>query len=243
MDEFMKELQTKENKIVMFDGPELYPIKIVHHNGNVYLSFLNSDGEECIGVDYYNNKTLTLGNYYFNTPIDCVRVPNDWFFMSFLTPLAEALGAHRIILNDASSKTFESCTVPMIFFVLAGKGTFYNHYGFRNKVFEDYVEKLKRKKLRGLTDLDIRNSAGVLSSGKPIPFKMMDQLILHGMLDKPIPEVAQFVLNTCKRTSSKRDIALANTIIHLFKLKVIVENQFEKPMGGKRKTRRKRKRN
>ena len=238
MDEFVKEIRTKENKIVTFDGPELYRIKIIHHNGTIYLSFLNRDGEECIGVDYYDNKTLTLGNYYFNTPIDCVRVPNDWFFIEFLTPLAEALGANRIILNDASSKKFESCTVPMIFFVLAGKGTFYNHYGFRNKVFEDYVEKLKRKRLRGLTDPDIRNSAGVLSSGKPIPFKMMDQLILHGMLDKPIPEVAQFVLNTCKRTSSKRDVALANTIIQLFKLKVIVENQFEKPMGGKRKTRR-----
>lgn len=238
MDAFIKEIKTNENKVVLFDGPELYRIEIVHHNGTIYLSFLNSEGKECIGIDYYDNNTLTLGNYYFNTPIDCVRVPNDWFFIEFLTPLAKALGANRIILNDASSKKFESCTVPMIFFVLSGKLSFYNRYGFRNKVFEDYVEKLKKKKLRGLTDPDIRNSAGVLSSGKPIPFKLMDQLIVHGMLDKPIPEVAQFVLNTCKQPSSKRDVDLAKAIIELFKLKVIVENQFEKKMGGKRKTKR-----
>jgi len=232
MDALVKEIRTKENKIVTFED---YVIQIIHDNGNIFLSFLNHEGKECIGIDY-DGHNMHLGNYYFNTPGDCVRVPNDWFFMVFLTQLSEALGAKKILLNDASTKKFDSCTVPMIFFALAGKGTFYNHYGFRNKIFEDYVEKFKTKKLRGLTDPDIRNSAGVLSSGKPIPFKMMDQLILHGMLDKPIPEVAQFVLNTCKRTSSKRDIALANTIIELFKRKVIVENQFEK--GGKRKTRR-----
>ena len=48
------------------------------------------------------------------------------FFNEFLIPLGVALKVKRIILNDASSKTFDSCTVPMIFFALAGKQTFYN---------------------------------------------------------------------------------------------------------------------
>jgi hypothetical protein len=220
MEGFVSELKKKENKILEYHG---YKIKIEHHNGNVYISFINSAGEECIGVDHYKNGVLTLGNYYYNTPADCLRIPNDWFFNEFLIPLGKLLKVKRIILNDASSKQFRSCTVPMIFFALAGKQTFYNHYGFVNKRFDRYVEKLKTRTLR---DIEVTNSL-VLSRGKTLPIALMKRLIKSGYLDKPIPEVALFVLDTCKEQSSDADISIVNDIIKYFKLKIIIENQFE----------------
>jgi hypothetical protein len=57
-----------------------------------------------------------------------------------LSLFSDELPASDLPNADASSKKFESCTVPMIFFVLSGKLSFYNRYGFRNKVFEDYVK-------------------------------------------------------------------------------------------------------
>jgi hypothetical protein len=81
----------------------------------------------------------------------------------------------------------------MIFFVLAGKQTFYNRYGFINKKFDRYIEKLKTRTLR---DHEITNSL-VLSKGKT-PIALMKRLIKSGYLDRPIPEVAQFVLDICK---------------------------------------------
>ena len=219
MDEFVLEINTKENKIVRYSG---YEIKIEHHKGNVFISFI-TDGEECIGVDYYKNGVLTLGNYYYNTPADCLRIPNDWFFNEFLKPLGKALKAKRIILNDASSKQFTSCAVPMIFFALAGKQTFYNRYGFVNNRFDRYVEKLKTRTLR---DVEVTNSL-VLSRGKTLPIALMKRLIKSGYLDTPIPEVAQFVLDTCKNQSTDADILIVKDIIKYFKLKIIIENQFE----------------
>ena len=222
MDEFVSEIKTKENKIVRYSG---YEIKIEHHKGNVFISFI-TDGEECIGVDYYKNGVLTLGNYYYNTPADCLRIPNDWFFNEFLKPLGKALNAKRIILNDASSKQFTSCAVPMIFFALAGKQTFYNRYGFVNNRFDRYVEKLKTRTLR---DVEVTNSL-VLSRGKTLPLALMKRLIKSGYLDTPIPEVAQFVLDTCKNQSSETDISIVKDIVKYFKLKIIIENQFEMVM-------------
>lgn len=219
MDDFVLEINTKENKIIKYSG---YEIKIEHHKGNVFISFI-TDGKECIGVDYYKNGVLTLGNYYFNTPENCLRIPNDWFFNEFLKPLGKALKAKRIILNDSSSKQFTSCIVPMIFFALAGKQTFYNRYGFTNKKFDRYVEKLKTRTLR---DIEVTNSL-VLSRGKTLPIALMKRLIKSGYLDTPIPEVAQFVLDTCKNQSSESDISIVKDIVKYFKLKIIIENQFE----------------
>ncbi len=219
IDNFVSEIMTKENKVIKYSG---YDIRIEHHKGNVFISFI-THGKECIGVDYYKNGVLTLGNYYFNTPENCLRIPNDWFFNEFLIPLGKALKAKRIILNDSSSKQFTSCVVPMIFFALAGKQTFYNRYGFVNKRFDRYVEKLKTRTLR---DVEVTNSL-VLSRGKTLPLALMKRLIKSGYLDTPIPEVAQFVLDTCKNQSSETDISIVKDIIKYFKLKIIIENQFE----------------
>ncbi len=223
IDNFVLEIKTKENKVIKYSG---YDIRIEHHNGNVFISFI-TDGKECIGVDYYKNGVLTLGNYYFNTPENCLRIPNDWFFNEFLKPLGKALKAKRIILNDASSKQFTSCTVPMIFFALAGKQTFYNRYGFVNKRFDRYIEKLKTRTLR---DIEVTNSL-VLSRGKTLSIALMKRLIKSGYLDKPIPEVAQFVLDTCKNQSS--DVSIVKDIVKYFKLKIIIENQFELDLRSK----------
>ena len=50
------------------------------------------------------------------------------------------------------------------------------------------------------------------------------------MLDMPLPQVAQFVMDTCKtKTESKpkHDVSLVNDIIKFFKTKIIIENHFE----------------
>jgi len=226
----------KGTEIVTIKGPENYKIKIMERDGSHFISFLNSEDQECIGIDYGDNKIYYLGNYYFNTPENCIRIPHDWFFNEFLIPLATILGVKKIELDDNSFKKFESCSVPMIFFALSGKPTFYNKYGFENPKFNAYIEKLKTKKLRGLIDLDLGEL--VKSSGKRIPFKLMDSLIVHGVLDKPIPEIAQFVLDTCKNKSSrKNDKFLANNIIKFFNLKLDIDRKFEKQIGsGNRKT-------
>jgi len=229
IDDFVSELKDKENKIIQYHG---YNIRIEHHKGNIYISFITG-GEECIGVDYYNNGVLTLGNYYYNTPVDCLRIPNDWFFNEFLIPLGKALKVKRIILNDASSKKFDSCTVPMIFFALSGKQTFYNRYGFINKKFDRYIEKLKRRTLR---DIEVDNSL-VLSPGKTLPSSLLKRLIKAKLLDKPIPEVAEFVLNTCKGSKNIANISIVNDIIKYFKLKVIIDNQYEHVLRPESRTR------
>jgi len=227
IDELVSEIKTQENKVIKYSD---YEIKIEHHNGNVFLSFINSKGKECIGLDYYNSE-LHLGNYYFNVS-DCVRIPNDWFFNEFFIPLGYALKVKKLTLNDASTKTLTSCTVPMIFFALAGKQTFYNRYGFVNKKFDRYVEKLKKRTLR---DTNITNSL-VLSPGKPLPIALMKRLIKYNIdkpnidrsiMDIPLSEVAQFVLDTCKNESLEKDISIVKDIIKYFKLKIIIENNFE----------------
>jgi hypothetical protein len=228
IDKFVSELKDKENKIIQYHE---YKIRIEHYKGNIYISFITG-GEECIGVDYYTNGVLTLGNYYYNTPADCLRIPNDWFFNEFLIPLGKALKVKRIILNDASSKKFDSCTVPMIFFALAGKQTFYNRYGFVNKKFDRYIEKLKKRTMR---DIEVDNSL-VLSPGKTLPSSLLKRLIRAKMLDNPLPEIAQFVLNTCKG-SSKTNVSIVNDIIKYFKLKVIIDNQYEHVLRTKSRSR------
>jgi hypothetical protein len=55
----------------------------------------------------------------------------------------------------------------------------------------------------------------------------MKRLIKSGYLDTPIPEVAQFVLDTCKNQSTDADILIVKDIVKYFKLKIIIENQFE----------------
>lgn len=223
INDFVSELKDKENKIIQYHG---YKIRIEHHKGNIFISFITG-GEECIGVDYYKNGVLTLGNYYYNTPADCLRIPNDWFFNEFLIPLGKTLKAKRIILNDASSKKFDLCTVPMIFFALAGKQTFYNRYGFVNKKFDRYIEKLKKRTMR---DIEVDNSL-VLSPGKTLSSSLLKRLIRAKMLDTPIPEVAQFVLDTCQNRANSSvnisNVSIINDIIKFFKLKVIIENQYE----------------
>jgi hypothetical protein len=214
-------------------------IKIQHHNGNVFLSFINA-GKECIGIDYVKGE-LYLGNYYLNTPEDCVRVPNDWVFNEFFIPLGYALKVKKITLNDASTKKITSCTVPMIFFALAGKQTFYNRYGFVNKKFDRYVEKLKKRTLR---DITVTNS--LLSPGT-LPIALMKRLIKSNdksnmntplpLMDTPISEIAQYVLDTCKNQSSEKDISIVNDIIKYFKLKVNIENNFTLVLKSKMKTR------
>jgi hypothetical protein len=228
IDDFVSEIKDKMNKIINYHG---YRINIQHHNGSIIISFINSDGEECIGVDY-GHGVLHLGNYYFNTPVDCLRIPNDWFFNEFLIPLGKALKVKHITLNDASSKKFDLCTVPMIFFALAGKQTFYNRYGFVNKKFDRYIEKLKKRTLR---DIEVDNSL-VLSRGKTLSSSLLKRLIRAKMLDKPIPEVAQFVLNTCQGNSSK-NVPIVNDIIKYFKLKVIIENNYEHVLRSRSRSR------
>jgi dihydroorotate dehydrogenase len=116
----------------------------------------------------------------------------------------------------------------MIFFALTGKQTFYNRYGFINKRFDRYLEKLKRKKLRGIIDKDIRANSLTLSPGKALPLALIRRLIDSKFLDMPLPEVAQFVIDTCKKKSkSTKSISLVNDIIQFFKKKIIIENQFE----------------
>jgi len=236
IDELVSEIKTHENKIIMY-GP--YEIKIQHHNGNIFLSFIN-DGKECIGIDYVNGE-LHLGNYYFNTPDNCVRIPNDWFFNEFFIPLGYALKVKKLTLNDASTKTFSSCTVPMIIFALAGKQTFYNRYGFVNKRFDRYIEKLKKMTL---SDTNVTNSL-VLSLGKQLPVALMKRLskftidkpiMNSSIMNIPLSEVGQFVLDTCKNQSSEKDISIVNDIIKYFKLKIIIENNFTLVLKSKRKT-------
>jgi dihydroorotate dehydrogenase len=130
----------------------------------------------------------------------------------------------------------------MIFFALAGKQTFYNRYGFVNKKFDRYVEKLKKRTLR---DTNVTNSL-VLSLGKPLPAALIKRLIKYNIdrstidkptidkpnidrsiMDIPLSEVAQFVLDTCKNKSSEKDISIVKDIIKYFKLKIIIENNFE----------------
>lgn len=236
IDELVSEIKTHENKIIMYGS---YEIKIQHHNGNIFISFIK-DGKECIGIDYVKGE-LHLGNYYFNTPDDCVRIPNDWFFNEFFIPLGYALKVKKLTLNDASTKTLSSCTVPMIFFALAGKQTFYNRYGFVNKKFDRYIEKLKK---RTLSEIHVTNSL-VLSLGKTLPIALMKRLIKFNIdtsnihtpiIDIPLSEVAQFVLDTCKNQSSEKNISIVNDIIKYFKLKIIIENNFTLVLKSKRKT-------
>ena len=117
----------------------------------------------------------------------------------------------------------------MIFFALAGKQTFYNRYGFVNKKFNRHIEKLKKRTMR---DIEVDNSL-VLSPGKTLPSSLLKRLIRGKILDKPIPEVSQFVLDTCKG-SSKTNLSLVNDIILFFKLKVIIENQYEHVLSQSR---------
>jgi len=55
----------------------------------------------------------------------------------------------------------------------------------------------------------------------------MKRLIKSGYIDKPISEIAEFVLETCKNQSSESDISIVKDIVKYFKLKIIIENQFE----------------
>jgi hypothetical protein len=76
-----------------------------------------------------------------------------------------------------------------------------------------------------MRDIEVDNSL-VLSPGKTLPSSLLKRLIRAKMLDKSLPEIAQLVLNTCK-DSSKINVSIVNDIIKYFKLKVIIDNQYE----------------
>jgi hypothetical protein len=101
----------------------------------------------------FSENEFHLESYYFKASSTCRRIPHDIFFNHFLSPLAKLLGVSEINLNDASTKQFKNCTVPMIFFALAGKKTFYNAFGFESPIFDESIKMLRKSTLAELSTI------------------------------------------------------------------------------------------
>jgi len=209
-------------------------------DGQTWLHFITDKpyaDEPCITVVFSENE-VHLGSYYFKAPSTCYRLPHDIFFNHFLSPLAKLFGASEINLNDASTKQFRNCTVPMIFFALAGKRTFYNAFGFENTIFDESVKLLRRSSLAEMSKIQ---SPGIVFNKMFNDFELTRKIQQSGYFYKSVSSVAQFVVNTCRDESTPEDIELANNFIRYFRATFFVENNFVKKIGGskRRKTRRK----
>ena len=201
--------------------------------GDTWLYFVTEDQSPCITLVFSAN-SVHLESYYFKAPATCRRIPHDIFFNHFLSPLAKLLGASEINLNDASTKKFKNCTVPMIFFALAGKKTFYNAFGFESQIFDESVKMLRRSTLSELSNV---KSPGIMFNTQFNDFELASKIQKSGYFYKKLYVVAQFVVNTCRNESTPEDIELANYFIEYLRKKIFIENNFVKKVGGKRKTR------
>lgn len=201
--------------------------------GDTWLYFVTEDKSPCITVVFSAN-TVHLESYYFQAPETCRRIPHDIFFNHFLSPLAKLLGASEINLNDASTKKFKNCTVPMIFFALAGKRTFYNAFGFESPIFDESVKMLRKTSMAELSNVE---SPGIIINTRFDNFKLASKIRESGYFYKKMSTIAQFVVNTCRNESTPEDIELANYFIRYCREKFFIENNFVKKLGGKRKTR------
>ena len=118
-------------------------IQITSNTYGIDVDILNKSGEPCVGFTYYPTNTIYLSNYY-HTPIHtCDKMDHKWFFETFLKSLCKSLKVTTVTLTDLSKKTFTSCyKVPNCIFAFA-KDSFYQKYGFKNKPFQEYIEKNK----------------------------------------------------------------------------------------------------
>lgn len=193
--------------------------------GDTWLYFLTEDKSPCITL-VFSESEVHLESYYFKAPETCRRIPHDIFFNHFLSPLAKLLGASEMNLNDASTKKFKNCTVPMIFFALAGKSTFYKRFGFESPIFDESVKMLRKSTL---AELSMVESPGILFND----YELTRIIKESGFFYKKMSTVAKFVIDTCRDGT---DIALAKHFIKYFNAKFFIENNFVKKLGG-RKTR------
>ena len=200
--------------------------------GDTWLYFVTEDQSPCITL-VFSGSEVHLESYYFQAPETCRRIPHDIFFNHFLSPLAKLLGASEMNLNDASTKKFKNCTVPMIFFALAGKRTFYNAFGFESPIFDESVQMLRKTTLAQLSEVQ---SPGILFNTKFNDFKLTRIIQESGFFYKKMSTVAKFVVDTCRNESNLEDIELAKHFIRYCREKFFIENNFVKKLGG-RKTR------
>lgn len=198
---------------------------------DTWLYFITTDNSPCITV-VFTEREVHLESYYFKAHMTCRRIPHDIFFNHFLFPLATLLGATEINLNDASTKQFKNCTVPMIFFALAGKSTFYKRFGFESPIFDESVKMLRKTSLAELSNVE---SPGIIINTRFDNFKLASKIRESGFFYKKMSTIAQFVVNTCRNESNTEDIALANYFINYVREKIFIENNFVKKLGGKEK--------
>ena len=176
----------------------------------------------------FSENEVHLESYYFKAPSTCRRIPHDIFFNHFLSPLAKLLGVSEINLNDASTKQFKNCTVPMIFFALAGKKTFYNAFGFESPIFDESVKMLRKSTL---AELSIVQSPGIMFNEQFNDYELTRIIEKSGFFYKKMSTVAKFVIDTCRDGGN---IELANHFIEYFREKIFIENNFVKKVGGKK---------
>ena len=198
-------------------------------DGDTWLYFITEDQSPCITI-VFSESEVHLESYYFKAPETCRRIPHDIFFNHFLSPLAKLLGASEINLNDASTKQFKNCTVPMIFFALAGKSTFYKRFGFESPIFDESVKMLRKSTLAELSKVE---SPGIMFNDQFNDYELTRKIQESGFFYKKMSTVAKFVIDTCRDGT---DIALAKHFIEYFRKKIFIENNFVKKLGG-RKTR------
>lgn len=99
----------------------------------------NNDNRKCLQIKI-DHDAVHLADYFYiagTMMYECPMKPQTMddhrrFLSKFLDFLAYAFHKHRITLTDGSFKNTGSCTIPHSVFLVAGKTSFYERFGFRN---------------------------------------------------------------------------------------------------------------
>jgi hypothetical protein len=99
----------------------------------------NDDNKKCLQIKI-DNDSVYLADYFYtagNGVYECPMKPRTLdehrrFLSKFLDFIAYAFHKPRVTLIDGSFKTTGSCTIPHSVFLVAGKQSFYERFGFHN---------------------------------------------------------------------------------------------------------------
>jgi len=98
---------------------------------------LNRDNRQCLRF-IVENDHVYLSDYFYkngNDTYQCEMAPrtmaeHDQLLVSLMDFVAYVFKKHAVKLSDASFKTYDRCTLPQSVFLVAGKQSFYQRFGY-----------------------------------------------------------------------------------------------------------------
>jgi hypothetical protein len=161
----------------------------------------------CIEVELEPD-SLYIASYYHSENIEtCPELDHSNIF-SFFKQLAFLLKYRQVELLDVSTKTFHPCIIKHYIFSWAGKPTFYERFGFKNKHYTELINDTIGKRFDNVLKEDVSNYINKIIADTDLALKDKTRLTWSSTMR----DLCLFIYETC--TTPTRYICDANKILN-----------------------------